>query len=347
MKNALLKFGILLMVVFGLIACSNNEASNNGSSEGDGNEQAGDSFELKFGMVAGNAQNEFKAAEKLADYVETESDGRLKIKIYPSSQLGDDRAMLEQTREGSLDITLAEMGRFGIWVPRASLMGLPYVVDDFDHLKKAIYDTEFGQDLRAELESEYNWKVMDSAYNGTRQTTSNRAIESFEDMEGLKLRVPEADTLLDYAKFTKASATPMAFTEVYLALQTNAVDGQENPLSTIDAQKFYEVQDYLALTNHVVNDNTYVVSKHTWDKLPEDLQAILEEGIKQAADYHTSLFEEQEASLVAKFKEEGMTVTEPDLAPFKEALQEAYPKYLEEIDGDAEGYLKQIQEANK
>ncbi|MEC5423147.1 sialic acid TRAP transporter substrate-binding protein SiaP [Virgibacillus sp. C22-A2] len=333
MKKFML-MGILVVLIAGLAACGTDEGGASSDEE---------SFELKFGMVAGTAQNEYKAAEVLADYVDEESDGQLTINIYADSQLGDDRAMLEQVRENSLDITFAETGRFGIWVPRATLMGLPYIVDDFDHLHRAVYETEYGQELHSELLDEHNWMIAATAYNGTRQTTANRAIESLSDMKGLKLRVPEADTLLDYAKYTGASATPMAFTEVYLALQTNSVDGQENPLSTIDAQKFYEVQDYMALTNHVVNDANYVVSKDTWEALPEDLQTILQDGINKAAEEHTNLFEQEEAELVKKFEEEGVTVTEPDLDEFKEAVSEAYPKYTEDIEGDAEGYLDEIE----
>ncbi|WP_182201026.1 sialic acid TRAP transporter substrate-binding protein SiaP [Paraliobacillus salinarum] len=341
MKKKLMFLGALVALLIGLVACSNDDTA---SSTDDGGEEA-ESYKLKFGMVAGTAQNEYKAAEVLADYIETESDGQLTLDIYADSQLGDDRAMLEQVRENTLDITLAESGRFGIWVPRASLLGLPYIVDDFDHLKRAIYETDFGKDLHEELYNEHNWKIAATAYNGTRQTTSNRAIEELSDMEGLKLRVPEADTLLDYAEFTGASPTPMAFTEVYLALQTGSVDGQENPLSTIDAQKFYEVQDYLALTNHVVNDANYVVSKDTWESLPEDLQTILQDGLDKAAEEHTKLFNEEEASLISKFEEEGVTVTEPDLAPFREAVSEAYPKYLKDIEGDGEAFLQQIADA--
>ncbi|AIY06796.1 TRAP-type transport system, sialic acid-binding periplasmic protein [Planococcus sp. PAMC 21323] len=339
MTKRWLSIGVLFLALFILGACSSSE-------EESGGEESAEKFELKFGMVAGNQQNEYKAAEKLAEYVDKESDGRLTVKLYPNSQLGDDRAMLEQASEGSLDITLAETGRFGIWVPRASLMGLPYIVDNYEHITKVLNDTEYGKGLKEELAAEHNWVLAGNAYNGTRQTTSNRAIESLADMKGLKLRVPEAQNLLDYANFTGASATPMAFTEVYLALQTNAVDGQENPLSTIDAQKFYEVQDYLAITNHVLNDVNYVVSKQTMDKLPEDLKEIFQAGIEEATTYHTTLFEEQEASLVEKFKEEGMTVTEPDLEEFKTAVSEAYPSYLEEIGEGAEDYLKEIQGAN-
>ncbi|MBU9722347.1 sialic acid TRAP transporter substrate-binding protein SiaP [Bacillus alkalicola] len=331
MKKLLISLIVLLLT---LVACSNDESA---STE--------ESYELKFGMVAGTAQNEYKAAEVLANYVEEESGGRLIINIYADSQLGDDRAMLEQVREEALDITLAETGRFGIWVPRASLYGLPYIVDDMDHLRRAIYETDFGKELHEELKADYNWMIAETAYNGTRQTTSNRPIESLQDMERLKLRVPEADTLLDYAEYSGASPTPMAFTEVYLALQTNSVDGQENPLSTIDAQKFYEVQDYLALTNHVVNDANYVVNNAKFESLPEDLQKILEDGIQKAAEEHTKLFIEEEASLVDKFKSEGVTVTEPNLEEFREAVSKAYPKYLEDIEGDGEAYLQQIADA--
>lgn len=342
MKKGFAKLGASLVLLLGLAACSGEEKSGD-ASKGDSKE----SYELKFGMVAGNQQNEYKAAEKLAEYVEKESDGRLTIKLFPNSQLGDDRAMLEQVQAGSLDLTFAETGRFGTWVPRASLMNLPYIVDSFDHALQAVYETDYGKDLHEELLNDYNWKIMKTAYNGTRQTTSNRAIESLDDMKGLKLRVPEVDTLLDYAKFTGASPTPMAFTEVYLALQTNAVDAQENPLSTINAQKFYEVQKFLALTNHVVNDANYVMSNKKWESLPEDLQSILEKGIAEAADYHTSLFMDEEETLVAKFEEAGVTVTKPDLEPFKKAVAEAYPNYLKAIGDEGEQYLEQIQGANK
>ncbi|TMN21760.1 sialic acid TRAP transporter substrate-binding protein SiaP [Lentibacillus cibarius] len=338
--------GILVTLLIGLAACSGDDSS---SANGDGESGNGDkeNYTLKFGMQPTTSQNEYKAAEVLADYVKKESDGQLTVDIYPDAQLGDDREMLEQVQNDKMDITLAETGRFGIWVPRAELLSLPYMVDDFDHLKRIIYDTEYGQNLHKELEEDYNWKVMGVAYNGTRQTTSNRKIESLDDMEGLKLRVPEADTLLDYAEYTGAAPTPMAFSEVYTALQTNAVDGEENPLSTIDAQKFYEVQDYLAMTNHVVNDNSYVVSAEMYESLPEDLQTILKDGIDKAVEKHTEMFTQEEEELVSKFKEEGMTVTEPDLEPFREAVSEAYPEYTKDIEGDADKYLEQIKDARE
>jgi len=267
-KRLAFQLGLVMMLV--LTACGDGEdaASDNGDNgEGDSEE----TFELEFGMQPTTQSNEYKAAEYLAEYVEKESDGRLTITIFPDAQLGDDLSMLGQVQDGSLDITLTEMGRLGEWVPRAEILMVPYVIEDFAHIKRVVYETEYGQELLDELIEEHNIRIMGSAYNGTRVTSSNFEINELADMEGMDLRVPEAETLLDFAEYVGANPVPMNLDEVYLALQTNQVDGQDNPLSGVKANSFHEVQDYIALTNHVVNDNSYAVSEHTWQDLPEDL----------------------------------------------------------------------------
>src|SRR5699024_4831600 len=150
------------------------------------------------------------------------------------------------------------------------------------------------------------------------------------------------DTLMDFAKYVGANPVPMNLDEVYLALQTGQVDGQDNPLPGVEANSFEEVQDYIALTNHVVNDNSYAVSELTWEELPEDLQQILSDGIDEATDFHTELFEDEEEELIEYFEDEGLTVTEPDLDEFEEEVSEVYPEYLEEIGDGAEEYMEII-----
>ncbi|SDK22728.1 sialic acid TRAP transporter substrate-binding protein SiaP [Natronincola ferrireducens] len=339
------RLGILLlclMVVLSLVGCGTN-TSQEAVDVDSGEVEVGESYVLKFGMVAGTQSNEYKAVQKLVEEVKEKSDGRLTIEIFPESQLGDDRAMLEQLEGGALDLTLAETGRFGIWVPRAEILGASYIVDSFEHLQRVIYETDFGKELHEELINKHNWRVIGTGYNGTRQTSSNRAINSIDDMKGLKIRVPNHQPLLEYAEFVGATPTPMAFTEVYLALQTNAVDAQENPLSTIKAVKFYEVQDYLAITNHTINDVNYIVSEHTWNKLPNDLQAILKDATVEAAVYHTSLFVNEEKELIEYFEGEGVTVTKPDLAPFKEAVAKSYQRYIDDIGDEAQKVLDAIE----
>lgn len=285
-------------------------------------------YDLKFGMVAGPSSNEYKAVEFFAKEVKEKSKGKIDISIYPSAQLGDDRVMTKQLKDGALDFTLGESARFQIYFPEAEVFALPYMISDFDMAKKALFETKFGKGLLAKIDKELGITVLADAYNGTRQTTSNRAINSIEDMKGLKLRVPNAATNLAYAKYVGAAPTPMAFSEVYLALQTNSVDGQENPLPTIQAQKFYEVQKYLALTNHILNDQLYLVSKETMADLPSDLQKVVKEAAEKAAEYHTKLFVDGENSLVEFFKSQGVTVTQPDLKAFKAALKPYYDEYL-------------------
>ncbi len=299
-------------------------------------------FELKFGLVPGIQSNEYKAVKGLADYVEKKSDGKLTIKIYPDSQLGDDREMISQVKEGTLDFVLAETGRLGLWIKEAEIFQLPYVFDNYNHLKNSLFNTTEGKSLLDKFEKENNWKILTNAYNGSRQTSSNKPIKNIQDMKGMKLRVPNAQANLDYAKYAGASPTPMAFTEVYLALQTNAVDGQENPLSAIKSSKFYEVQKYIAMTNHIINDQNYIVSGSTWEKLPKELQHILATGVEKAGETHTKMFLTDETNLISYFKEKGVTITNPELVPFKKALKPVHDNYVKKNGSSGESLLKAI-----
>ena len=171
-------------------------------------------------------------AKLFSDKISELSKGDMKVLLYPSAQLGDDRAMLQQLTLGDLDFTYAEFGRMGLWIPRAGAVMLPYVIKDFAHIKR-VFNSDFGLSIRDEMLNKYGWRALDTWYNGTRQTSSNRPLNSIADFKGLKLRVPNAKANLMFAKYSGASPTPMAFSEVYLALQTNAVDGQEKSITYI------------------------------------------------------------------------------------------------------------------
>ncbi|TGZ98636.1 sialic acid TRAP transporter substrate-binding protein SiaP [Rodentibacter pneumotropicus] len=300
-------------------------------------------YDLKFGMNAGTSSNEYKAAEMFAKEVKEKSGGKIEVSLYPSSQLGDDRAMLKQLKDGSLDFTFGESARFQLFYPEAAVFALPYVISDYSVAQKALYDTNFGKTLIQKVNEDLGITLLSQAYNGTRQTTSNRVINSIADMKGLKLRVPNAATNLAYAKYVGASPTPMAFSEVYLALQTNSVDGQENPLATVQAQKFYEVQKFLAITNHILNDQLYLVSNETYQDLPEDLQKVVKEAAENAAKYHTQLFADGEKDLISFFEKQGVTVTKPELAPFKAAMKPFYDEFVKQTGSKGEEALKEIE----
>lgn len=300
-------------------------------------------YELKFGMTAGTSSNEYKGAMFFAEKVKEKSKGEIEIKIFPDAQLGkNDLDMMGQLEGGVLDFTFAEMGRFSNFFPEAEVYTLPYMIKDFSHMQKATFDTKFGKDLIKKIEDKKNIVVLSQAYNGTRQTTSNKAINTINDMRGMKLRVPNAAANLAFAKYSGAAPTPMAFSEVYLALQTNSVDGQENPLSAIKAQKFYEVQKYLAMTNHILNDQLYLVSKSTMEDLPENLQKVLKESAIEAAKYHTELFEKEESSLKDFFKSNGVTITEPKIDDFQKAMKPYYDEYIKKNGKVGEEAIKEI-----
>ena len=304
-------------------------------------------YDLKMGLVAGPTSNEYKAAEFFAKEVKANSNGKIETSLYPSAQLGDDRSMIKQLGDGALDFTFGESARFQLFYPSAEVFALPYMIPNFKVAKEALFDTKYGQNLVKKVHDELGITILADAYNGTRQTTSNRAINSINDMKGLKLRVPNAATNLAYAKYSGAAPTPMAFSEVYLALQTNSVDGQENPLPTIQAQKFEEVQKYLALTNHILNDQLYLVSNATLEDLPEDLQKVVKDAAEKAADYHTKLFEDGEKNLIAYFESKGMTVTKPDLIPFKEAMKPYYEEYIKKNGKEGEEAIAEINALTK
>jgi tripartite ATP-independent transporter DctP family solute receptor len=285
---------------------------------------------LKMGLQANVGSVEYTSAKLLSDTISELSDGEMNLLLYPGAQLGDDRAMLQQLSMGDLDFTFAEFGRMGLWIPRAEAVMLPYVVKDFDHSKR-IFNSDFGLEVREEMLTKFNWRALDTWYNGTRQTSSNRPLNDIKDFKGLKLRVPNAKANLSFAKYSGASPTPMAFAEVYLALQTNAVDGQENPLTTFNTMKFYEVQPNLAMTNHILNDQMILVSEDKWSNLSDKQKNIINQAVKVAGEQHTSFVTKQEKDLISFFKKEGVNITYPELAPFREAMKPVYKEFDEKI----------------
>lgn len=285
-------------------------------------------LELKFGMVASTASNEYKAVKFFADEIEKNTSGAVKIAIFPNAQLGDDRAMIRQVKDGSLDFTLAESARFQIFFKEAGVFALPYLVSDFKMAQDALFKTNFGKNLVKNINDKLNITILAQAYAGTRQTTANKALASIKDFKNLKLRVPQAATNLAFAKYIGANPTPMAFSEVYIALKTNAIDAQENPLSTIFAQKFYEVQKFLALTRHILNDGLFIASNDTLKKLTKNQREIIKNAAQKAAQMFTENFMADEQNLIEFFKKQGVTVTDPDLSPFKDAMKPYYDDFI-------------------
>lgn len=278
---------------------------------------------MRLGMQGTAGDPQFEGVMEAARIIKEKSGGRLSLEIFPNSQLGTFTEMMEQVTLGELDFTLNPFGGMDAWVPRAVVASTAYVVSDFDHLQKII-GSEWGKGIVEEMQTEHKWRMVDSWYFGTRHTTAKKPIEKPADFAGMKLRVPNSAPLLTWAKAMGASPTPVAFAEVYLALQTNQVDGQENPLPIIDAMKFTEVQSHVSLTGHLVQDQLILMSEDTWNALEPADQKVVMEAFEAGGALNNKLVKEKEASLVEAFRKRDITVVEPDKAAFQEAMKPVY-----------------------
>ncbi|GLQ17319.1 sialic acid TRAP transporter substrate-binding protein SiaP [Maritalea porphyrae] len=278
--------------------------------------------ELTFGMQDNEVSNVYQGALEFKANLEALSGGEMKVKLFPSATLGDFKAMVAQVQAGELDMVMTGYPDMSYTIPELKLIGAPYVVESYDHLKKIIAGP-WGQKMDAKFQDQ-GVKLLDVWYYGTRQTTSNRAINSMDDMKGLRLRTPNVPFLIAFAENTGATPAPVAFQEVYLALQTNQVDAEENPLPTIDAMKFYEVQSHIAMTNHFIASAAIQISKSTWDGFSPQEQAWVAAAVDAGGDKSNSLTIDAENDLIDTFKERGLEITYPDLTPFRAAMKPYY-----------------------
>lgn len=278
--------------------------------------------ELTLGMQDNEVSNLFAGAQAMAATLAEASGGEMSLTIFPSSQLGDFRAMVAQVQAGELDLVTTGYPDMSYVIPELNLIGAPYVADDFEHLEQIVAGP-WGMEMSAAFEAQ-GIRMLDLWYYGTRQTTSNRVINSMADMAGLRMRTPNVPFLIAYAENTGATPAPVAFAEVYLALQTNQVDAQENPLPTIEAMRFDEVQSHIAITNHFIASIAMQISNDLWMELSEEEQGWVMAAVEAGGDVNNQLTNDAEASLLATFEERGLTITRPDLAPFRAAMQPYY-----------------------
>ncbi|MTI16464.1 DctP family TRAP transporter solute-binding subunit [Rhodobacteraceae bacterium RKSG542] len=278
--------------------------------------------EISLGMQDNEASYAYAGAVKFKEKLEELSGGEMTLKIFPSSQLGDFKSMTAQMQAGDLGGVMTGYPDMSYMIPELKLIGAPYVVSDFDHLQRIIAGP-FGEKMDKEF-MKRGIKQLDVWYYGTRHMTSNKPINSIEDMKGLRVRTPNVPFLIAFAANTGASPAPVAFAEVYLALQTNQVDAQENPLPTIDAMKFYEVQSHIALTGHFIASTAVNLSAELWNGLNEEEQGWVKAAVTAGGDHADGLTMGAESALIEQFKERGLTITSPDAAPFRTAMQPYY-----------------------
>jgi tripartite ATP-independent transporter DctP family solute receptor len=275
---------------------------------------------LKFAHVYETTEPYHTYAVWAAGEIAKRTNNRYTWDVFPASQLGNETQINQSLSLGTVDLIYTGQAFAARTYPPISIGGAPYMFRDFDHWKK-FSDSQVLADLMDGYFKKGGNKPVAAFYYGVRHTTANKAINKPADMKGLKLRVPDAPLYIMYPKIAGANATPIAFAEVYLALQNKTVDAQENPLPTILAKKFYEVQTHVNLTGHITEMLLAIVGGHVWSKLsPADRKAF-EDVLKEAALKSNDEIVKSEQALVSDFATKyNRTVVKSDRDAFKKTF---------------------------
>lgn len=272
-------------------------------------------------------------AEKFAELVAAKSGGKLKVNLFPGGTLGSDAASVSALQGGTIEIVVLNSGILASQVKEFAVYDFPFMFATPQEAD-AVVDGPFGQGLHAKLADK---GIVGLAYweLGFRNLTNNRrAIHKVDDIAGLKLRVIPNAINVDWVKALGANPTPLAFPELYAALEQRAIDGQENPLSVILANKFYEVQKFLTLTNHQYNPQSVIFSKKVWDTLSADERKILQDAAIEAGRFQRQVSRDAAAGQLAELKKLGMTVTElppAEMAKLRELMKPVIDKHSESV----------------
>lgn len=286
------------------------------------------------------------AADYFAKKVEEKSNGRIKVQVYPANSLGAPNEICEQVRLGTLDMSLNTGGQLSQYVPEYNAIQLPFIWDGPEHVYKVL-DGEGGKML-ADLALKQNFVVLSNWDWGFRHiTNSKRPINTPEDLKGLKLRVPPEKSMEVTIRALGAIPTSVSYSELYMALSQGVVDGEENPLLAIYTEKFYEPNKNVALVGYMYNNAVHLISKNTWDKIPDDLKPVITEASAEARDYMRDLMLKDEEKIKAELEAKGVKFTTPDLAPFKKAVEPAIEELKQSIGEDFYKQWMEVVEKNK
>jgi tripartite ATP-independent transporter DctP family solute receptor len=284
---------------------------------------------LRFGHANNNGEIATDLFQAFADNVTQGSRGELVVRVFPAEQLGKEVDLIQQVKSGALDISAPSMPALSSLVPAIEIASAPFLWTDWAQAEKVITSPAF-QPQFDELRDKHNILMLSKIwYWGWRNlTTGPKAVTRPEDMAGLKIRVPESQVFVEMIRAMGAAPTPIPFGEVYTALQQRTVDGQENPIPTIFSRKFYEVQPHLSMTRHMLQNNTMVINRRSFERLAPPLQKLLLDEAAAASARNSTLQQAREASMLEDIRKSGRTaiVDKPDRAAFAARMAPAMQK---------------------
>jgi tripartite ATP-independent transporter DctP family solute receptor len=346
MKKVISYVSIVMVMCLILTACGQNAASQApASSDNKVTTTPADKVVIKVGHVVQDGTPLDMGLDKLAEILKEKSNGTIQVEVYPNSELGGNREMLEQLQLGTLEMCAPSVAFLGGFTDKTALLDLPYLFKN-NEAAQAVLDGEVGKKMFDALEPS-GFVGLGWLTTGWRHVTANKEIHTPADMKGLKIRVMDNPMHIDHFNALGASATPMAFSEVFTALQQGTIDCQENPYYNIKGNRFYEVQKYIIKTGHIYDTAPLIASKVFWDGLSEDHKSLIKEAMVEVLDYERKLSMEDEVKTENEFKNNGVNVvielTDEERAAFRKASQVVYDKYSKTIEADL---IKKVEEIN-
>jgi TRAP-type transport system periplasmic protein len=276
---------------------------------------------LKLGHLANEENTWHKAAVKFGEELSALTDGRIEVEVFPNESLGKEIDVINGMQLGTADMTITGESLQN-WAPMAALLAVPYAYDSLEEMD-TVASGEIGDRIEQQIVEKAQIRPIAYFARGPRNLTSNRPIKTPEDLNGLRMRVPNVPLFVKVWETLGAQPAPMAFSEVFTSLQNGTIEAQENPLALIQSASFAEVQDYVNLTEHVRSWIYLTISEQTWNQLsPEDQQAVLE-AARRAQEYERELFMAEEEKLAEELKAAGMEFVDSDEAAFAAKAKDA------------------------
>ncbi|GAB3411879.1 TRAP transporter substrate-binding protein [Massilia agilis] len=282
---------------------------------------------IKFSHVVATDTPKGKAAEYFKKIAEERTHGQVQVQVYPNSQLYKDKEELDALQMGAVQVLAPTFSKFGpLGVKEFEALDLPYLFDDMDMARK-VTQGPVGQSLLAKLDAKgiEGLAFWDNAF---KQMTANKPLKKPDDFRGMKIRIQSSKVMDAQMRALGANPQVMAFSEVYQALQTGVVDGQDNPYSNIYTQKFFEVQKYLSVTDHGYHAYVLIANKKFWDGLPPNLRSVMDGVVKDTTAYFNQIAAQEEADSLARIKASGRTqivvLTKDEKLALKKAMLPVY-----------------------
>lgn len=323
MKKRFVSLALAAVMCLGLAACGGDKQSPNS-----GNEGSGSKIVIKAATQHAEDYSTTLALMKFKEDLESKSNGAFEVDVYPNGQLGTETDVISQMQAGTVQVgycspTAATMN------PNLNVFDLPFLFEDYDHVERVVTSEIFDEIVAPFYD--YGLRPICAYENGLRViSTTNKKIESLSDLQGLKMRTPEAPISIAIFNALGCNATPISFNELYSALQQGVVDGQENGYPTIDSNKYYEVQKYIAETYHMWGSMVLFVSDKFYQTLTPEQQTLVDECLLDSGAYQRSLYREMQDSNKQHLIDNGVEITYPDMEEWREATEVVYENFYQD-----------------